>query len=227
MSARGRTRFPFSNDDTASVEDIFEFFEVEITVSCTRGSASWDNCFLDSQLNGKSLEKHIKSASQRMSGQRHTSMFENASLSTKSATPNCRKLVSANAIPTVLVFALPTKPGTVGVVASFTAMMTGGDRMSLFTKRSSSTAWRLPGDAWEEYILIEVRYECSILTSLSNLNFETFFPWPVSGIHISTLSCLLVSASLKKEVATVGLSVTLGRPAVFPPAPRYLSTDLV
>lgn len=65
------------------------------------------------------------------------------------------------------------------------------------------------------------------LTSLSNLNFETFFPCPASGIHISTFSCLLVSASLKKEVATVGLSVTLGNPAVLPPAPRYFRTDLV
>lgn len=65
------------------------------------------------------------------------------------------------------------------------------------------------------------------LTSLSILNFETFFPWPASGIHISTLSCLLVNASLKKEVATVGLRVTLGRPAILPPEPRYLSTDLV
>jgi hypothetical protein len=77
----------------------------------------------------------------------HTSTLENASLSTKSATPNCRKLVSANAIPTVLVFALPTEPGTVGVVASFTAMITGGDKMSLLTKRRSSTACRFPGDA--------------------------------------------------------------------------------
>jgi hypothetical protein len=65
------------------------------------------------------------------------------------------------------------------------------------------------------------------LTSLSNLNFETFFPWLASGIHISTFSCLLVSASLKKDVATVGLSVTLGKPANLPPEPRYLSTDLV
>jgi hypothetical protein len=65
------------------------------------------------------------------------------------------------------------------------------------------------------------------LTSLSNLNLETFFPCPASGIHISTFSCLVVSASLKKEVATVGLSVTLGRPAVLPPEPRYLRTDLV
>lgn len=56
MSTKGHTRFPFSDDDTASVEDVFEFFEVKISVSCTRGSASWDDCFLDSQLNGKSLE---------------------------------------------------------------------------------------------------------------------------------------------------------------------------
>jgi hypothetical protein len=56
MSAKGHTWFPFSDDDTASVEDVFELFEVKITVSCTRGGASWDNRFLDSQLNGKSLE---------------------------------------------------------------------------------------------------------------------------------------------------------------------------
>jgi hypothetical protein len=83
-------------------------------------------------------------------------MLENASLSTKSATPNCRKLVSANAIPIVLAFALPAEPGTVGVVASFTAIMTGGDKMSLFTKRRSSTAWRFPGDALE-FLSVEVR----------------------------------------------------------------------
>ena len=76
-------------------------------------------------------------------------MLEKASLSTKSATPNCRKLVSANAIPTVFVFALLAEPGTVGVVASLTAMMTGGDSISLFTKSRSSTAWRFPGDALE------------------------------------------------------------------------------
>jgi hypothetical protein len=58
MSAKGHTRFPFSDDDTASVEDVFELFEVKITVSCTRGGASWDNRFLDPQLNGKSLEEH-------------------------------------------------------------------------------------------------------------------------------------------------------------------------
>jgi hypothetical protein len=80
-------------------------------------------------------------------------MFENASLSTKSATPNCRRLVSANAMPTVLAFALLAEPGTVGVVASFTAIMTGGDRMSLFTKRRSSTAWRFPGDALEHLLV--------------------------------------------------------------------------
>jgi hypothetical protein len=56
MSAKGHTRFPFSDDDTASVEDVFELFEVKITVSCTRSGTSWDNRFLDSQLNGKSLE---------------------------------------------------------------------------------------------------------------------------------------------------------------------------
>jgi hypothetical protein len=83
-------------------------------------------------------------------------MLEKESLSTKSATPNCRKLVSANAIPTVFVFALAVEPGTVGVVANFTAMMTGGDRISLFTKRRSSTAWRFPGDAFESP-LVEVR----------------------------------------------------------------------
>ena len=56
MSAKKHTRFPFSYDDTASVEDVFELFEVKITVSCTRCGASGDNRFLDSQLNGKSLE---------------------------------------------------------------------------------------------------------------------------------------------------------------------------
>ena len=40
MSAKKHTRFPFSDDDTASVEDVFELFEVKIAVSCTRGGAS-------------------------------------------------------------------------------------------------------------------------------------------------------------------------------------------
>lgn len=56
MSAKRHTGFSFSDDDTASVEDVFELFEVKITISCTRGGASWDNRFLNSQLNGKSLE---------------------------------------------------------------------------------------------------------------------------------------------------------------------------
>src|SRR5712671_5600401 len=130
-------------------------------------------------------------------------------------------------MPTVLVFALPAEPGTVGVVASFTAIMTGGDSMSLLTKSRSSTAWRFPGDALERLLVKSKRGGEPCHTSLSNLKFETFFPWPASGIHISTFSCLLVNASLRKEVATVGLSVTLGRPAVLPPDPRYLRTDLV
>jgi len=58
-------------------------------------------------------------------------------------------------MPTVFDFVLPAEPGTVGVVASFTAMMTGGDRISLFTKRRSSTAWRFPGEALESS-LVEV-----------------------------------------------------------------------
>jgi hypothetical protein len=54
--ARRRTRFSFSDDDVTSVEDVFELFEIKITIRGTRGSSCWYDCFLDSQLNGKSLK---------------------------------------------------------------------------------------------------------------------------------------------------------------------------
>ena len=55
MNAQGRTRFPFSYYYATSIEDVFELFEVKITVRCARGGASCHNCFLDTQLNGQGL----------------------------------------------------------------------------------------------------------------------------------------------------------------------------
>lgn len=63
-------------------------------------------------------------------------------------------------------------------------------------------------------------------TSLSRWYFTTFLPWPGSGAHISTRSCLTVSASLSRLCATEVFKMTLGRPA-FPPAPKYLMTEFV
>ena len=40
MSAQGRTRFAFSDDNATSVEDVFELSEVKITIRCTRDCAS-------------------------------------------------------------------------------------------------------------------------------------------------------------------------------------------
>lgn len=61
-------------------------------------------------------------------------------------------------------------------------------------------------------------------TSLSRTNFVAFFPCPASGTQISTLSCLLVSASRRKLFARLSLRVTLGRPER---PPRYLMTEFV
>ena len=137
-----------------------------------------------------------------------TSVLENKSLSTKSATPSSRTLVSANATPTALDFALEPRPD--GEFATLIAMTTGADRISESLNRRSSTVCRFPGEA-----------------SLSNLNFAAFFPWPGSGTHISTRSCLAVNASLRNDCATLILRATDGNPAAFPPSPRYLMTELV
>ena len=67
-----------------------------------------------------------------------TSVFEKRSLSTKSATPSSRMLVSANAIPTALVFALSPRPAAEEVILM--AMTIGAERRSEFTNRRSSTA---------------------------------------------------------------------------------------
>ena len=75
-------------------------------------------------------------------------MFENKSLSTKSATPSWRVLESANAIPTVLFLTLLEDPGTDGVEEILIAMTIGADRISLSMNKRSSTAERLPGDAY-------------------------------------------------------------------------------
>ena len=75
----------------------------------------------------------------------HTSVLEKRSLSTKSATPNSRMLVSANAMPTALVFAL--SPGDTDEV-TLIAITIGADRRSELTKSRSSTACKFPGEAF-------------------------------------------------------------------------------
>ena len=79
-------------------------------------------------------------------------MLANRSLSTKSATPNSRVLVSAKATPTPVDFAWAVAPGTEVVVASLMAITIGADDNSVFTNNRSSTAWRFPGDAYDERV---------------------------------------------------------------------------
>lgn len=76
-------------------------------------------------------------------------MLAKRSLSTKSATPNSRVLVSAKAMPTPVDFAWAVAPGTEVVVASLMAITIGAEDSSAFTNNRSSTAWRFPGDACE------------------------------------------------------------------------------
>ena len=135
--------------------------------------------------------------------------------------------MSAKAMPTDLVFVL--SPAEMDVEAVLIAMTMGADKRSELTKRRSSTAWRFPGDAFFVRT-VQGRRRMSgveVQTSFSNLNLEHFLPWPGSGSHISTLNCFEVKASRKNVNATFSLKVTLGKPAAFPPVPRYLMTEFV
>lgn len=76
-----------------------------------------------------------------------TSVLENRSLSGKSATPSSRALVSANAIPTVFVFAFAGKPDAPAEEAILIDITIGADVMSELEKSKSSTACKLPGEA--------------------------------------------------------------------------------
>lgn len=76
-------------------------------------------------------------------------MFENKSLSTKSATPSSRILVSAKATPTVFVRALAGAPGAAGEDVTLIAITTGAEVMSAFPKSISSTSCKFPGDAYD------------------------------------------------------------------------------
>lgn len=71
-------------------------------------------------------------------------MLEKRSLSTKSATPSSRTLVSANAIPTALVFVLS---GPTDEEVTLIAITIGAESRSELTKSRSSTACRFPGEA--------------------------------------------------------------------------------
>ena len=79
-------------------------------------------------------------------------MLAKRSLSTKSATPSSRVLVSAKAIPTPVDLACAVAPGTEVVVASLMAITMGAEDNSVFTNNRSSTACRFPGDAYDEIV---------------------------------------------------------------------------
>ena len=85
-------------------------------------------------------------------------MLAKRSLSTKSATPSSRVLVSAKAIPTPVDLACAVAPGTEVVVASLMAITMGAEDNSVFTNNRSSTACRFPGDACDE-IVRQCRWE--------------------------------------------------------------------
>lgn len=107
-----------------------------------------------------------------------TSVLENRSVSTYSLTPISCKLVSANAIPTVL---------TLSLTCSFNARITGAASKSVFVKSRSSTALKFPG-----------------LALFPNFHFVVPFPPPApfSASQISILSCFVVKASRRKVCAT-------------------------
>jgi hypothetical protein len=100
-------------------------------------------------------------------------MFENMSLSTNSATPSSRTLVSAYATPNVFILLLP--PVALIVVASLMDMTTGDDSRLELAKRRSSTAWRLPGEAFREREAKENGKRVDIVYLLVQLEFRTFF----------------------------------------------------
>ena len=154
------------------------------------------------------------------------SVFENKSLSTKSATPSSRMVVSANAMPTVFSF-WDLEEVEVGEEAILMAITIGAVRRSVEAKRRSSTAWRLPGEACGMDVRLDLKGKKVERTSLSKRNFAHFFPWPASGTHISTFSCLLVRASRRSIWATLILRLTEGRPVDLPPGPRYFMTEFV
>ncbi len=96
---------------------------------------------------GTSQDKATSALERRHNPVRHTSVFEKISLSTKSATPSSRVLLSAYAIPIVLVFAA-LFPAVTGALAILMAMTMGAETISVFTKSRSSTADKFPGEAY-------------------------------------------------------------------------------
>lgn len=135
------TGFSFCDDDTTSLEDRFELVEVEVTVCGARSSACRYDGFFDGQL----YDERLCDESDRVATYKHagTSVFEKRSLSTKSAAPISRTLVSAYAMLTFFIFAF----SPLAAEAILIAMTMGAERTSEFAKRRSSTAWRFPGDA--------------------------------------------------------------------------------
>ena len=53
--ASGRTRLAFRNDHAATIEHLLELLQVEVAFCSARLSSSWDDCFLDGQLNDQGL----------------------------------------------------------------------------------------------------------------------------------------------------------------------------
>lgn len=98
-----RTRLAFRDDNTTPIEYLLQLLQVKVALSGAGGGSSGDDCFLDGQLDDEGL--HIRGPRQRKgeldatrSATREptrTSVLEKRSLSTKSATPSSRVLLSA------------------------------------------------------------------------------------------------------------------------------------
>ena len=141
------TRFTLSDDHVTTFQNIFELFEFDITLSRPGLRSRGDDGLLHCQLDDQRL-RVILVRVQADTTIRRTSVLENNSLSTKSATPSSRMLVSAKATPTVFVLAFEGAPAVAGEEATRMAMTTGADMISMFPKSISSTSCRFPGEAY-------------------------------------------------------------------------------
>lgn len=130
MTIPHRSSTPFSLLRSMSRSLVPEFVPVGITASRTESWITRDYA--------------LSALSQAGVPKARTSRFEKRSLSTKSATPSSRRLLSAKAMPTALTFV----DAPAGALASLTAMTMGEVKRSEFENRMSSTAWRFPGDAY-------------------------------------------------------------------------------
>ena len=88
-----RTGFSFRDDDTTPLEDCFELVEVEIAV----GGPGCGACGYDGFFDGELYDERLQDESERIATGRQgrASVLEKRSLSTNSAAPISRTLVSA------------------------------------------------------------------------------------------------------------------------------------